>query len=68
MKNQGKLNKWPDFRFNFEEIAGAVGDYGTLIPIVLGVSIVSNVNLGHILLFFSIWYIITGINYQRVLV
>jgi len=30
MKNQ---NKWPDFRFNLEEIAGAVGDYGTLIPI-----------------------------------
>lgn len=55
---------WPDFRFNGEEIAGAVGDYGTLIPIVLGVAIVSHVNLGHILLFFSIWYIITGVYYR----
>jgi MFS superfamily sulfate permease-like transporter len=64
MKNQSKSNKWPDFRFNLEEIAGAVGDYGTLIPIVLGVAIVSNVNLGYILLFFSIWYIITGIYYK----
>lgn len=64
MKNQGKSNKWPDFRFNLEEIAGAVGDYGTLIPIVLGVAIVSNVNLGYILLFFSFWYIITGIYYK----
>jgi len=64
MKNQGKSNKWPDFRFNLEEISGSVGDYGTLIPIVLGVAIISNVNLGHILLFFSIWYIITGIYYK----
>lgn len=64
MKNKSKSNKWPDFRFNSEEIAGAVGDYGTLIPIVLGVTIVSNVNLGYILLFFSIWYIITGIYYK----
>jgi len=64
MKNQSKSNKWPDFRFNLEEIAGAVGDYGTLIPIVLGVAIVSNVNLGYILLSFSIWYIITGIYYK----
>jgi len=64
MKNQGKSNKWPDFRFNLEEIAGAVGDYGTIIPIVLGVAIVSNVNLGYILLFFSFWYIITGIYYK----
>ncbi len=64
VKNQSKSNTWPDFRFNLEEIAGAVGDYGTLIPIVLGVAIVSNLNLGYILLFFSIWYIITGIYYK----
>ena len=64
MKNQNKENIWPDFRFNLEEIAGAVGDYGTLIPIVLGVAIVSNISLGHILLFFSIWYIITGLYYK----
>lgn len=64
MKNKHKANKWPDFRFNLEEISGAVGDYGTLIPIVLGVAIISNVNLGHMLLFFSIWYIITGLYYK----
>jgi len=54
----------PDFRFNPEEIAGAVGDYGTLMPIVLGVVIVSNLNLSHILLFFSLWYIIIGMYYK----
>ncbi|MCL0053005.1 putative sulfate/molybdate transporter [Dehalococcoidales bacterium] len=57
-------NKWPDFRFNLEEIAGSVGNYGTVIPIVLGVAIVAEVNLGHILLFFSLWYIIIGIYYK----
>jgi len=64
MKNYNKFNTWPDFRFNLEEIAGAMGDYGTLFPIVLGVSFVSNLNLGYILLFFSVWYIITGLYYK----
>ena len=48
MKLQSNPNKWPDFRFNLEEIVGAVGDYGTLIPIVMGVAIISDVNLGYI--------------------
>jgi MFS superfamily sulfate permease-like transporter len=47
-----------------EEIAGAIGDYGTLIPIVLGMAIVSHLDLGNILLFFSAWYIITGLYYR----
>lgn len=64
MKNNNEPNIWPNFRFNLEEIAGAIGDYGTLFPIVLGVAIVSNLNLGHILLFFSAWYIITGLYYK----
>jgi len=64
MKNDRNSKKWPDFRFNLEEVAGAIGDYGTLIPIALGVAIVSDINLGHLLLFFSIWYIITSIYYK----
>ena len=64
MKNQAKVHAWPDFRFNLQEISGSVGDYGTLFPIVLGAAIVSHINLGHILLFFSIWYIITGLYYR----
>jgi len=64
MKSENRFDKWPDFRFNLEEIAGAIGDFGTLFPIVLGVAIVSDLNLGHILLFFSAWYIITGVYYK----
>ena len=56
--------RWPDFRFNIEEASGAVGDYGTLFPIVLGVAFVSDMDLGYILLFFSIWYIITGLFFK----
>jgi len=63
MKAKDKV--WPDFRFNIQELAGAVGDYGTLFPIVLGVAVVTEINLGHILLFFSIWYIFTGLYYKK---
>lgn len=55
---------YPDFRFNLEEISGAVGDFGTLIPIIIGVAVVSDINLGYILLFFSIWYVITGLYFK----
>jgi len=58
-------SNWPDFRFNAQELAGAVGDYGTLFPIILGVAVVTEVNLGHILFFFSIWYIFTGLYYKK---
>ncbi len=44
---------WPDFRFNLEEAAGAVGEYRTLFPLVIGVAVVSSLNLGYILLFFT---------------
>jgi len=60
----GGPRRWPDFRFNLQEIAGAVGDFGTLIPIVLGMALVSDIRLGPVLLCFSAWYIITGIYYR----
>ena len=59
-----RLQRWPDFKFDLQEIAGAVGDYGTLIPIVLGMALVSDIKLGPVLLCFSAWYIITGIYYR----
>jgi MFS superfamily sulfate permease-like transporter len=56
--------RWPDFRFNLEEISGAVGDYGTLIPIILGVAVVSDIRLGPVILFFALFYIATGLWYR----
>ncbi len=53
-----------DFRFNLQETAGAIGDYGTLIPVVIGVAVVTEVHLSHILFFFALSYIATGIYYK----
>ncbi len=39
-------------RFTIEEVAGAVGDFGTIFPIMLGVAIVCpDVNVSHFFLF-----------------
>lgn len=51
-------------RFNLEEFSGAVGDYVTFLPIVLGVSLVLDLNLGYMLLFYSIWSVLTGLYYR----
>lgn len=53
-----------DFRFNLEEMAGAIGDYGTLLPIIVGVAVVTEINLSSILLFFGLAYLATGIYYR----
>lgn len=64
IKKDTESSSYPDFRFNLEEISGAVGDYITFLPIVLGVSLVLDINLGYILLFYCIWSIATGIYYR----
>ncbi|MCK8519125.1 putative sulfate/molybdate transporter [Methanoculleus sp. 7T] len=52
-------------RINLEEIAGAVGDFGTIFPILLGVAIVCpDVNVSHFFLFLAAWYIIAGFYYR----
>jgi len=53
-----------NFRFNLSETAGALGDYGTLLPLVVGVAAVTEANLSHILFFFALSYLATGIYYQ----
>jgi len=53
-----------DFRFNLEEAAGAVGDYGTLIPIIIGAAAVTDINLSSVLFFFALSYIATGLYYK----
>jgi hypothetical protein len=51
-------------RFTLSEFAGSLGDFGTIIPLVLAVALVSNVNPRYILLFFGIWFILTGLYYR----
>jgi Molybdate transporter of MFS superfamily len=54
----------PPLRFNLSELAGSLGDFGTIIPLILAVALVSDVNARYILLFFGIWFIITGLYYR----
>ena len=58
------MTQWPDYRFNLQETAGAIGDYGTLFPIIIGAAVVTGMELGPILLFMGIGYIATGIYYK----
>ncbi len=51
-------------RFNFRELAGSVGDFGTIFPIVLGVALVTDLNLSTMLFFFGLWFIIAGLYYR----
>jgi len=51
-------------KFNFSELAGSVGDFGTIFPIVLGVALVTDLNLSTMLFFFGVWFIISGIYYR----
>ena len=53
-----------DFRFTVQETAGALGDYGTLLPIVIAVAVATDMDLARMLFFFGIAYIATGIYYK----
>ena len=50
--------------FSLSELAGSLGDFGTIIPLILAVALVSDVNARYVLLFFGIWFIITGLWYR----
>jgi len=51
-------------RFTISEFAGSLGDFGTIVPLILAVALVSDVNPRYILLFFGIWFILTGLYYR----
>lgn len=64
MLKKPEPQKHKAFRFTTEELSGAVGNFGTVLPILLGVAIVSDVNAGYIFLFLSLAYIVTGLYYK----
>jgi hypothetical protein len=51
-------------KFSLSELAGSLGDFGTIIPLILAMALVSNVNARYVLLFFGIWFILTGLYYR----
>lgn len=54
----------PALRFSIAELSGSLGDFGTIIPLILAVALVSDVNIRYVMLFFGIWFIITGVYYR----
>ncbi|KAG0244674.1 hypothetical protein BGW41_006913 [Actinomortierella wolfii] len=46
------------------EISGALGDLGTLLPIMLSLSLTGQVDLGSSLIFGGIWNIVTGLAFR----
>jgi len=57
-------NQSPRIRFDLAELAGSMGDFGTILPLVLAVALVSGLDIGYIFLFFGIWFIISGVIYR----
>lgn len=51
-------------KFSLSELAGSFGDFGTIIPLIIAVALVSDVDPRYILLFFGIWFILTGLYYR----
>jgi MFS superfamily sulfate permease-like transporter len=51
-------------KFSLSELAGCLGDFGTIIPLIIAVGLVSDVNIRYVLLFFGIWFILTGLYYR----
>jgi len=51
-------------RHLLSELAGAFGDFGTIVPLVLAAAVVCNLPLAPILIFFGIWFVLTGLIYR----
>lgn len=47
------------------EAAGAVGNFGTVLPLLFGVVLATGIAPGPALLFFGLWYIVAGLVYRQ---
>jgi hypothetical protein len=57
-------NTRPPLRFGIGELAGSLGDFGTILPLSLALAATGALGIGPILLFLGIWFIITGYYYR----
>lgn len=56
--------KFRDYRFNLQELAGATGDYGTLLPLAIGYIVVCGLDPTGFLVMMGIATIVTGIYFK----
>lgn len=58
----------PDARPAFlHEAAGAVGNFGTVLPLLFGVVLATGIAPGPALLFFGLWYVVAGLVYRQLI-
>ncbi|MDD1705938.1 MAG: putative sulfate/molybdate transporter, partial [Methanoregulaceae archaeon] len=57
-------NTRPPLRFGIGELAGSLGDFGTILPLSLALAATGAVGIGPVLFFLGIWFIITGYYYR----
>lgn len=57
-------SKESGFRFTIEEVSGAFGDSVTVIPLLIGIGLTTDANLAHLLFFFALFQIGTGLFYR----
>ena len=53
-----------DFEFNLRELAGSMGDFGTLFPLAIGYFVVNGLNPAGLLIMMGLANIVTGIIYH----
>ncbi|WP_346864876.1 putative sulfate/molybdate transporter [Methanocalculus sp. MSAO_Arc2] len=51
-------------RFSIRELAGSVGNFGTIFPIILGAGIAAGINVSYAFLGIGLWFIIAGFYYK----
>ena len=65
---QNKMNKIPEveksFRFDRVELAGAFGDLGTLLPIVVAMIFINHLSPSAVFLAFGLFYLLAGYHYR----
>lgn len=52
------------FRFSIQELGGALGDLGTLLPLMISLILINGFNTTTVLLGFGLFYIISGLYYR----
>jgi MFS superfamily sulfate permease-like transporter len=57
--------RYKDFEFNLRELAGSMGDFGTLFPLAIGYIVVCGMNPAGLLIMMGITNIATGIIYRQ---
>jgi len=58
------MNKHKDFEFNLRELAGSMGDFGTLFPLAIGLIVVCGLNPAGLFIWMGLVNIATGLVYR----